>query len=59
MRSPASIIQEHYGLARRVTPEEVRAELANLRRRMARDGDIADDNLRRLYYRLYFYLRED
>lgn len=46
-----AIIRAHYGLARAVTPAEVRAEIANLRRKAG--IGLLDDSQSRLYYRLH------
>lgn len=49
MKSAHTVIQEHYGLDRRVTDKEVDAEIAMLKRRGFAN---LDDGLRRLYYAL-------
>ena len=51
MEKAARIIRNHYGLSRKVTVDEVRAEIANIERR--RDAGSLDDG----YFRLASALR--
>jgi hypothetical protein len=52
IRGRAAILRRHYGLKRAVTDAEVEAEVQNLLRKQRRDGVIADDSQRRLFYAL-------